>query len=201
MKPLKILAALLLVLVIGACNSDGLDETNFNSTTLSKSDASKEDMDDGCETAFAKYHPFCEWYGYVFVTDEKSNPDGFPSLNLTKNRWGWAVNIKARKTHTFDLWAGAAKNDTSKGTKVGEVTISYDGLKTIVSYSIFEGFTMKEAHIYADDVPPTTIAPGQYGYTTEFSNGVTSYTVELDVRGNRDGSGLWVIAHAVVCAV
>ena len=35
-------------------------------------------------TAFAKG-------GYVFVTEKKANPENLPSLNLIRNRWGWAI--------------------------------------------------------------------------------------------------------------
>ena len=125
MNPLKILAAFLLLIVISACNSDALEMSKFNSTDLLKDDSSKED--DGCETAFAKFDPFCKWNGFVFsITKKTVLEEGFGSLEWTNNKWGWATNIPDdhNNTHSFNLWAGAAHHDTDKGTLVGEVEYS-----------------------------------------------------------------------------
>jgi hypothetical protein len=143
-----------------------------------------------CETAFAKG-------GYVFTTDKKSNPEKLPSLNLTKNRWGWAINMLSPGAGSYSIYAGAGLNDVSKGTKVGTLSVGWDGSNATVTYSL-SGAVMKEVHIYASDTKPTTLAPGQYGYTQYFDPAVTGHSVTFNVT-DTNGDGIWLIAHAVSC--
>jgi len=140
-------------------------------------------------TAFAKG-------GYVFTTDKKSNPENLPSLNLTKNRWGWAVNIKSAGTSTYGLYVGAGLNNISKGKLVGSVSISYTGAQATVTYNLNSGFVIEEAHIYADDFRPTTLAPGQYGNTFYFNPFAATYSLTVDIS-DTNGDGIWFIVHAV----
>lgn len=156
---------------------------------------------DHSETAFAK--GVYDQGGYVFTTDNKSNPEGLPSLKLSKNRWGWAINLKTDGETTYDIWAGAGLNNTTKnGTKVGTLTVikntNADDVSTVtVTYLLFSGKTMQEAHIYISDLKPTTVAPGQYGNTTYFDPMVSTYTASFTVS-DTNGDGIWIIAHAVV---
>lgn len=145
-----------------------------------------------CETAFAKG-------GYVFASDSKSNPEGLPSLNLTKNRWGWAINVTANGTTTYEIWKGAGLNDTSKGELVGTLTVTKNGSLVTVTYNLTDD-VMSELHIYVGDSKPTTTAPGQYGFTKNFEPPVTSFTKTFSVTDS-NGDGIWIIAHAVSCAV
>jgi hypothetical protein len=144
-----------------------------------------------CTTAFAKG-------GYVFTTDPKSNPENLPSLGLTKNRWGWAIKLTAPGETLYDIWAGAGLNKTSNGTKVGVLTVNWDGTTATVTYSILAGCAMTEAHLYAGDDAPTTVAPGQYGNLAYFDppSAFQTFTVALS---DTKGGGAWLIAHAVVC--
>ena len=143
------------------------------------------------ETAFAKG-------GWVWTTDRKSNPESLPSLNLTKNRWGWAINLTATGITTYDIWAGAGLNNTAKGTKVGTLTVEWDGTDVLVTYSLSQGFYLEEVHIYAGDASPATTAPGQYGYT-DYPFGEKDYTSEPIPLADTNGTGgVWLIAHAVV---
>ncbi|MDJ0798983.1 MAG: hypothetical protein QNJ51_19550 [Calothrix sp. MO_167.B12] len=147
---------------------------------------------DTCETAFAKG-------GYVFTTTRRSNPENLPSLNLTRNRWGWAINLTSSGNYTYDIWAGAGLNKTANGTKVGTLTVNWDGTTATVTYTMNNGYTLQEVHLYAGDTPPTTIAPGQYGYLDAFSpNRSEPYTFTVSLT-ETDGDGVWLIAHAVVC--
>jgi hypothetical protein len=66
-----------------------------------------EDLSVTSETAFAKG-------GYVFASDIKANPEGLPSLLLSKNRWGWAINITGQGSFTYDIWAAAGQNKILK---------------------------------------------------------------------------------------
>lgn len=146
---------------------------------------------EGCQTAFGKG-------GFVFTTDRKSNPENLPSLGLTRNRWGWAIKLMAPGTYTHDLWAGAGLNNTANGTKVGTVEVIWDGANAIVTYTLTNpAYHLSEAHLYAGDEAPTTIAPGQYGNTAYFDYEYTAiFNVPLvDTNAN----GAWIVAHAVVC--
>jgi hypothetical protein len=140
-------------------------------------------------TAFAKG-------GWVFTTDSKSNPESLPSLKLTKNRWGWAINLKQAGSTTYDVWVGAGLNYTSKGKKVGTVTIDFNGSQATITYNYLPGYGMEEAHIYAGDGKPTTLAPGQYGNTFYFSPFASTFTTTLDVA-DTNGDGVWFILHSV----
>ena len=145
-----------------------------------------------CETAFAKG-------GYVFTTDKKSNPEKLPSLNLIKNRWGWAINLTSPGETTYQIWKGAGLNNTANGELVGTVTVNWTGTEVTVNYNLPDD-VMKELHIYAGDLKPTTVAPGQYGYTQYFDPSVPNHTATLSVA-DTNGDGIWLIAHAVSCEV
>jgi hypothetical protein len=102
------------------------------------------------------------------------------------SQWGWTNKINAG-TYTWPLWAGAAGCDTSKGTLVGTVTVTYSGSTgpVGVTYDIFQGFLLGDTHVYSGCTkypkigPKFTVAPGQYTNTGCATNA-------------------WVIVHALV---
>ena len=161
-----------------------------------------------CETAFGKGVLLRD--GYVFAKRNKANPEHYPTLSLSKSRWGWAINLgspnslsinMASGTYIYDIWAGAGLNKTWKGTKVGTLSIEWDSATKTASnikYELVDGYLMPELHVYASDVPPTKIAPGKYGFTKYFDPASSYYTTPLSVT-DTDGDGVWIIAHAVVC--
>ena len=142
------------------------------------------------KTAFAKGN-------YVFSTDIKSNPENLPSLNLTKNRWGWAINLLQDGNYIFPIYAGAGLNNTNKGTLVGHLTVTVDLGLVSVDYDMLPGFKLEEIHLYAGDVKPVTLAPGRYGHNAFFTALSDSYSVACALT-DTDGDGIWIIAHAVV---
>lgn len=141
-------------------------------------------------TAFAKGT-------WVFTTDKKSNPENLQSLKLTKNRWGWAINLTSPGTTTYDVFVGAGLNFTSKGIKVGTATIAFDGTNASVTYDLDANYLLEEVHVYAGDMKPTTIAPGQYGFLNYFDPLQNDYSVTLPVS-DTNGDGVWLILHGVV---
>jgi hypothetical protein len=145
----------------------------------------------GCETAFAKG-------GHVLASDGRANPEGLPSLGLTRNRWGWAIQLTSTGTTTYPIYAGAGLNKAANGKLVGTLTVAWDGANATVTYALNAGVAMTEAHLYAGDDKPTTIAPGAYGNTAYFPTpaGSHAFTVPL---ADSNGGGVWLIAHAVVC--
>lgn len=146
-----------------------------------------------CKTAFAKG-------SYVFTTDPKSNPEKLSSLNLIKNRWGWAINLTSPVTEsTYQIWKGAGLNNTANGVLVGTLTVTWTGSEVTVTYTLTSDL-MKELHIYASDFKPTITAPGQYGYTQYFDPKVGTFTATFSVN-DTNGDGIWLIAHALSCEV
>jgi len=118
--------------------------------------------------AYEEYNSFCE--------------HGF-------SNWGWS-NLIEPGEYTWELWAGAAQCDTSKGTEVGYVEVYYDGDSVIVDVNVFSDFTLDEDSIavYAgEEMFPRlrngrfTTAPGQYHND-----------------GGFDGGEIYVIVHANV---
>ncbi len=146
----------------------------------------------GCETAFAKG-------GYVFTTDSRSNPESLPTLGLTRNRWGWAIELTSIGSTTYPIYAGAGLNRVANATQVGTLTIVWDGANAAVTYALNAGVTMTEAHLYAGDSRPTTIAPGQFGNIASFATPVSSHTFTVPLADTGDVGGVWLVAHAVVC--
>ncbi len=106
----------------------------------------------------------------------------------TFSNWGWTNKLNARgTTDVMELWAAAGQCNTSKGTLVGSVTVTYaaNGMVS-ASYSVAAPYMLKETHFYAGKTQfpvvnrRTTVAPGLYTNKGPFS-GV-----------------IWTIAHAVV---
>ena len=145
-----------------------------------------------CETAFAKG-------GYVWTTMRKANPEGLHSLELSKARWGWAINLTEPGTTSYDIWAGAGRNDTGKGVHVGTLTVDWDGVTLEFCYEMSAGLAMEELHVYAGDDAPSTIAPGQYGYIRDFNEAPVGEWCDDLAVSDSNGGGVWIIAHAVVC--
>lgn len=146
------------------------------------------------ETAFAKFSKADG--GYVFVKNAKSNPEKYPTLNLTQNRWGWAANLSAG-TYTAPVYAGAGLNIISNGTHVGNLTAVVTSSQVSLSYTLFSGFTMSEVHLYVSDAKPTTLAPGQYGHTVYFDPKVSTYSYTFNLSDLNGDGKFWIIAHAV----
>jgi hypothetical protein len=105
------------------------------------------------------------------------------------NRWGWTNGPLTEGDHSFELYAGAGRCDTSKGTDVGRVTVSYRNGTAVVTF-ITEGtnpvtgqpYTMADAHAYVGtELLPLnngafTVAPGQYPQVLSEAGNKTSVT-------------------------
>jgi hypothetical protein len=148
------------------------------------------------ETAFAKFAKTDG--GYVFTTNKKSNPENYPSLSLTQNRWGWAGNL-AIGQYTAPIYAGAGLNNISNGTLVGTLSVNAIAGKVTVTYQMNGTYKIGEVHIYVGDSKPTTLAPGQYGFTEYFDPKASSFTQDFFVNDTNGDGKIWIIAHAVAC--
>lgn len=143
-----------------------------------------------CDTVYAKG-------GWVWTTDRKSNPESLPSLRLTRNRWGWAIQLTGVGETVYDIWAGAGLNNTGNGYLAGSLTVNWDGSNVVVTYDVFAGADLSEVHVYAGDASPSTIAPGQYGFIDEPV--ANPYSVVLPLADSNGDGRVWVVAHGVVC--
>lgn len=119
----------------------------------------------------------------------------FIQLGLTQSRWGWESGPLSPGTYTQPIYAGAAQNDTSKGSLAGQLTIVYDGSSATVSYAMNDGYVMDETHLYVGTSNIGTISPGQFGNSHTLDNATSdSYTVD-----GFSGQPIYVVAHAVAC--
>jgi len=121
------------------------------------------------------------------------------------SNWGWSNGKLGAKTgaYTFDIYAGAAGCDRSKGKKVGTLTLVYNGSNhtATVTYNMFAGNYMTSTHLYIGSTPlyivdgHYTTSPGLFPNRHENLNYVTtdSYTV-TGLSGC-----IYVVAHAGVC--
>ena len=112
--------------------------------------------------------PTCTETGYGKYTSTFANCFNDLDIGDFKN-WGWSNGTLAAGTHEFELWAGAAQCDPSKGTLVGTVTVNYDGSTAIVTFDADSPYSFKELHLYvgSDEVAKDkkgsyTVAPGQF---------------------------------------
>ncbi len=110
---------------------------------------------------------------------------------LKSNNWGWTNQISAPGTYTLDLYAGAAQCNLSKGTKVGTVTVVYDGSRATVTYTPNAGYSFLETHVWIgkDKLPKNKAgkyiaAPGRFPYKDGATVTITA--------------PFWVAAHAKV---
>lgn len=135
-----------------------------------------------CETAFA-FGDTRLWD----ILDENGDP-------ITM-RWGWQVTLYPGDALVQPIYAGAGQNDVTKGTLVGDLYISYDGVKVRAEYVMFPPFHLEETHLYVGLEPTPTAAPGQYGNQHDLDAATGDlYWVAID------GSPVFAVAHAVVCA-
>ncbi|GAA4320812.1 hypothetical protein GCM10023115_48050 [Pontixanthobacter gangjinensis] len=119
------------------------------------------------------------------------------------NRWGWVelFDDGDGDSQQYPIWAGAGQNDTSKGTQVGNATVTLlDDGDVQLSINLFEGFSFEELHVNLSEGQPsgnTAKAPGQYNRNNEVSADILEYTFDFN---NSDGD-FYIIVHAVACGI
>ena len=127
---------------------------------------------------------------YIYETAYAKGSSAICFIPTFKN-WGWTNNITPGN-YTMDLWAAAGRCDTSKGIKVGTVTVVYNGGGYVtVIYNVAAPHSLEETHVYAGTTKfpqvkqgkktVSTVAPGRYYNASPFGGGT-----------------VYVIAHAVV---
>jgi len=155
-------------------------------------------QESGTETAFA----FGGDVATCFLDiDEDGNGDGDFS------RWGWTNGPLAPGHYEFDIYAGAGRCDTNKGTFVGTLSVDYVGSTATVTFDVSGTdpntglpYTMVETHLYvgseilASNNGEFTVAPGQYPTIHDELANVTSDTYTVSGLGGE----IYVVAHATV---
>ena len=84
-------------------------------------------------------------------------------------RWGWQEGPINLGVITRPIWAAAGQNDLSKGTQIGNVTISVVEGQVGVTPEIFPGFVPNDVHIY---VGTEQVCSANFGKTWNSSSPV-----------------------------
>jgi uncharacterized repeat protein (TIGR01451 family) len=107
--------------------------------------------------------------------------------DLGAGNWGW-VNGDGFAyilpgDYTWPVWAGAAQCETSNGTLVGTVDVSYDGTDVSVTFNLDPLYILGDTHVYAGltQTPSGGFSPGQWEIESPFN-----------------GEAIYIIVHAVV---
>lgn len=147
-----------------------------------------------CETAFS-YSPGEDATCFLDIDEDGDGVGDF-------NRWGWTIGPLSPGTYNeYDVYAGAGKCDTNKGTHVGTVRVDYDGTTATVSFlNVFYPYNLKETHVYVgNDILPSnngyfTVAPGQYTEIHDDLGGAQADSYSIPATGD-----IYVVSHATVC--
>lgn len=137
------------------------------------------------------------------IPDEASGPQGTPFLvakpgDLTPAHGVSAAPPDASPDYNFswDLIAG-------QNTPVGTITVDLGNSDLKVTYNLMDGWTMSEAHLYANAMTPSPSgAPGQFPFKKTFNPGVSSYTFSVSnmaLGASQDcGQVIYLATHASV---
>lgn len=88
-------------------------------------------------------------------------------LGLTNSRWGWTNGPLEVGTYRFELYAGAAQNNLSKGTYLGDLVVVWNGTEVTFTLELNDGVEFTEVHIHVDYLQLDALQPGQFGWTLE----------------------------------
>lgn len=133
---------------------------------------------------------YCYETAYAKVQNPTSNKYAVNFIPTFSN-WGWTNRLPEYGEYTFDLWAGAGQCDTSKGTLVGTVTITYNASGLSWTVNLNPGITLEEVHVYAGSNQFPMVKQGKK-LVQSVAPGL--YTINLPTNGEP----IWVIWHAVV---
>ena len=90
-----------------------------------------------------------------------------------------------------DVWAGAAKCDTSKGTDVGEASVSLTANSVAVEFDLAHDCNVTDLHVWASNSYPA--GPG---FNKWYKSGYVAFNKPLDL--NKD---IYVAVHTSTCCM
>jgi hypothetical protein len=124
--------------------------------------------------------------------------DGVPDFT----GWGWTSGPLGPGVYQFDLYTGAARCNLTRASLVGTLTVDYNGSVAIVTYDLFDDYTMRETNLWVgpeilarNSEGDFTIAPGDYPLIHENLDG--THWDQFVITGL--SGDINVVAHAVVC--
>ena len=165
---------------IGDACDNCVDTPNFD-----QDDSNDNGIGDACD--YVPGPGNCDETAFMFGDNR------FWDLDLGNRRWGWAEHVTTGETpFTAGFHAGAGQNDTNRGFRAGDVTVSWNESTgdVTVAIDLKDDVSMDDVHIYFSDTDaPHTNAPGQYGYSEQ---GLVHDFESTD-------GDFWIIVHAEVC--
>jgi hypothetical protein len=151
---------------------------------------------DSCDPATGEcvYIPICEDCETAWA---KPNNDGTTCFPGTGN-WGWYVKIPAGTIApggvfdtSGDVWAGAAKCDTSKGTDVGEAYITLTANGIDVEFDLASDCHVTDLHVWASNDEPA--GPG---FNKWYKSGDITFNKALNLE-----KSIYVAVHTETCCL
>ncbi len=142
-----------------------------------------EDCEEDCDTLYAM---------------SADNATCFTDAGASNNKWGWTNGPLTEDNYTMELHAGAAHCNASSDTYVGDLYVVYDNGQVEVTYSMADGHSLTETHLYIGCEPlqigNENNAPGRYPFSG-LEDGVP-LTVDVSELGCDE---IYIIAHGVTC--
>lgn len=123
-----------------------------------------------------------------------------------KEGWGWSNGLfnSSDDAHVLDIYAGASGCDLGKGTKVGTLTVEYDGSEAVITYDTGAEFWLKETHSFVGTSPlpvvggSETIDPSKYPIVHD-ENAVEGVVSDTFIVSGFHEQPIHVISHATIC--
>lgn len=120
--------------------------------------------------------------------------------------WGWSNGLfeASDEAHVLDIYAGATGCDLEKGTKVGTLTIEYDGSEAVVTYDTLAEFWLKETHSFVGNsrLPEIggieTVDPSKYPILHD-ENAVEGVVSDTFIVSGFNDQPIHVVSHATIC--
>jgi hypothetical protein len=130
----------------------------------------------GCEASAAQIlitntYEVCEQTIWAKLNDGPST--GFKGTG----NWGWYSGPLEEGTYEFELWAGAAKNDTTKGMLVGILKMTYkDGCVSFKVKEMYMGVLVSYSHVYVSQTAGVPSFPKDFTKDTLAEDTICGFT-------------------------
>jgi len=120
--------------------------------------------------------------------------------------WGWSngLFVSSDSAQILDIYAGADGCDLEKGTKVGTLTIEYDGTEAVITYDTGADFWLKETHSFVGGkrlptVDGSEIVDPELYPIVHDENAVEGVVSDTFIVSGFEGEAINVVSHATIC--